>query len=88
MKIFRIYDKKSETFGRPFSSATRGTALRELMSNLTEPNNPLAEYPEDYTLYEVGECSDTIAPIDPYPAGDLVVELVELTKEPTPDARP
>lgn len=52
---FAIYDSKLEAFMTPFFQATRGLALRSFAELVNDSNHPVAKYPEDFSLWELGE---------------------------------
>lgn len=55
MKIFTIYDAKSEVHNTPFFAPTPGAAERQVQAAMRDPNSLLALYPEDYTLTMCGD---------------------------------
>lgn len=56
-KLFSIKDEKSDLFSMPFTSRTRGTAIRifEQTVNNNQEGNLLSKYPQDYTLYQIAD---------------------------------
>lgn len=54
LKLFSIYDSKSETYSVPHAVKTRGEAIRSLSDLLREGKHDFALHPEDYTLFELG----------------------------------
>lgn len=61
LKIFTIYDSKTETFDRPIFAKTTNEMIRDLTSavNNVNPNNKLHLYPSDLTLFDHGEYDDS-----------------------------
>lgn len=57
MKIVAIRDIKADLWFNPIYVNSLGGAVRSFGDECTKPreNNPLAEHPEDYELYELGE---------------------------------
>lgn len=58
MKVFSLYDVKREMFLPVMCEETRGTALRHLSDIVAQGNNPVARYPEDFKLYELGSMDE------------------------------
>lgn len=54
MKLFSIRDHKADGFNRPFVSATRNTAMREVSAGLRS-DTTMANYAQDFTLHEIGD---------------------------------
>ena len=58
LQSFSVYDKKSQSFSRPFFSATKGEASRAFSDMINDTSHPLGKHPEDYSLYLVGNFND------------------------------
>lgn len=54
LKMFTVYDSKSETYLRPFSMISTGEAVRGFITTLNDGQSTMSLYPADFTLYEVG----------------------------------
>lgn len=80
MKLFALRDTKAEAFNRPFCSATRLTAQREIQHGLAE-NNMLRTFAMDYTLYEVGSFDEETGRITPCPDPYHVIDVSELVQD-------
>jgi len=59
LKMFTVYDSKSETYLRPFSMLTAGEAVRGFITTLNDPITDYCKYPADFTLFEVGSFDET-----------------------------
>lgn len=55
IKIFSVYDGKTQTFSRPFFEKHLGAALRSWEEACKTPDSPFFKYPTDFVLYEIGE---------------------------------
>lgn len=58
LKLFVVYDSKTESYGVPFFRDFTANALREwaeVASNKNVKENQIAKFPADFTLFEVGE---------------------------------
>lgn len=60
MKIYTIYDKKTETYGRPFFERSDQAALRSVRTvvNTPEQHNQYYKYPGDFELVQIGQYND------------------------------
>ena len=64
INLYAVRDTKSMTFGRPFLLQNDEMAMRSFMSAVTGADEPMSEYPDDYTLYRIGEYDDTTGLIE------------------------
>lgn len=55
LKIYTVFDSKAEAYIQPFFSTTKGLALRSFQEALSDSNTNISKYPEDFTLFELGE---------------------------------
>lgn len=81
MRMFSIHDHKAQAYNRPFFSATRATAMREVAVGL-QNDQAMTVYATDFTLHEVGEFDPNTGrivcePEHPHHVCDIR-ELVEL----------
>lgn len=58
LKIFAIYDQKAKVFIPPFYAHNEGTALRQFSNAINSPDSDMSKYPEDFTLFLIGEFDD------------------------------
>ena len=79
--LYSIFDKKSGTYMQPFVELTDGTATRQCMDLLGNPNTPFAKFPDDFTLMRIGSWDE----IEGKPKGQIppefIVELSSLTNK-------
>lgn len=54
LKVFTIRDGACEAFMRPFFAQAAGAAIREFADLANNPEHPVGQHPEDYTLFEIG----------------------------------
>lgn len=69
LKLFVTYDAKTESYGVPFFKDFTANAIREwseLASNVSDKQNPIAKYPADYTLFEIGTYDMQTGVVDLY----------------------
>lgn len=60
MKVFSVYDLKSESFEAPFFSPAVGAAVRMFADAVNDPQTRLAKHPADYQLFEVASYDDAV----------------------------
>lgn len=76
---FAIYDKKSNTFGQLFPSATLGTAERSFNELLKNPDSVQSKYPDDFALYHVLDFDEDVGQvIETFEPPQLVVQASQL----------
>lgn len=55
MKVYALFDEKSQSYGTPFFQLADGQASRSLQELVNDPQSLVAKYPEDFALYKLGE---------------------------------
>lgn len=60
MKVFSVYDSKSQVFSSPFFSPQIGSALRSFSDAVNDSQTPFFRHPTDFVLYQVGEWDDNL----------------------------
>jgi len=58
LKVYCVYDSKSEGYGTPLFYDCRANAIRSLQEAVNESGNErnqLSKYPADFTFFEIGE---------------------------------
>lgn len=69
MKFFSIYDSKAAAYLAPFALQSSAHALRQLSELLlSDRPSPFSDYPEDFTLMEIGEWDQLSGQMKPYMA--------------------
>lgn len=61
LKVYTVYDTKAECYLQPFYCKSKGEALRSFTEISNDKNSQIGKYPEDFTLFELGEWSDATA---------------------------
>lgn len=61
LQIVAVRDRTADVFAQPVFVANLGGAIRSFGDeiNRREPGNALAQHPEDYDLYHLGEYDDS-----------------------------
>jgi len=54
MKLYSIYDTKSESFGPLLEMHNDGVAIREMTETVNQGNGMLSLHPQDFHLYDLG----------------------------------
>lgn len=84
-KIFVMYDSKSESYDQPWFIQNRGIAIRSLLDEVSKnPDHPFKKWPEDFTLFEVGEYDNTNGTIQMYEAKQSIGTLNDILKIASP----
>lgn len=55
MNAYSMFDRKVGAYGLPFFAQNDDLAVRLICSNMMEEHSMISRFPEDYTLFEVGE---------------------------------
>lgn len=72
-KVFAVYDKKSEFFGTPFFAVNEGVAKRNFDALVNDGESFVSKYPDDYSLYCIGDYDDVKGKIVGYEVPQLIV---------------
>ncbi len=80
LKVFSVYDSKVESFFKPFYSQTKGEAIRSFTEISNDKQSQIGKYPEDFTLFELGDYDDSNASfklLDTPKSVGLAIEFVK-----------
>lgn len=77
LRIYSIYDQKSEVFNTPFFQQTHGEAERSFRSAVNDEKTLFSKYPEDYDLYYIGDYDDNEGKIKPEPSPQHMVKAIQ-----------
>lgn len=69
LKLFVVYDAKTESYGVPFFRDFTANAIREwqeVASNKSDKNNQIAKFPSDFTLFEIGSYEQSTGLVEMY----------------------
>lgn len=61
LKVFTVYDSKTEAYLQPFCAITKAAAIRAITDSVNNPKSEFHRWPADYTLFEIGEYDDAKA---------------------------
>lgn len=65
IKMFSIYDVKSEIHHPPHYCHTTGHAIRHFTTLFSQQETTFAKFPEDFRVMEVGEFDDQTGKVTP-----------------------
>ena len=78
MTVFAVRDVKSDAFGAPIVCATKGLAMRSFQEACLDKSSPMAQYPEDFSLYEIGTYEANAGRLTGHPLPQLIVTATEI----------
>lgn len=65
-KVFAVYDSKVEAYMNPFCMRSKGEAIRAFTSTVNSGESAISKYPEDFTLFEIGEYDEMTGVLTPH----------------------
>jgi len=64
LKVFTVYDSKSDAYMQPFFMQTKGQAVRAFSDTVNDPKHQFYKHAEDFTLFELGSFDELSALFD------------------------
>jgi len=58
LRVFSVYDSKSESYDMPFYTRMSGDGIRMFSDAVKSPKSRFNAHPGDYTLFEIGIFDD------------------------------
>lgn len=55
LQVFTVRDDKAEAFMNPFFMPNQALAVRSIQQCMADPEHTFARFPEDFSLYILGE---------------------------------
>jgi hypothetical protein len=80
-KMYVVYDSKSESYGLPMFFQSKGVAIRNFTDEVSRPDSLIAKHPEDFTLFELGDYSESTGVFVIHPVKVSVGLACEFKKE-------
>lgn len=80
-KIFSIFDSRALAFLQPFHLPSQAHAIRTVSEAMQEPNSIFADYPEDFTLFEIGSFDELTGELQPMLMHSNLGNLLRLKNE-------
>lgn len=81
LKVYAIYDQKAEGYLQPFFLQSKGLAVRQFQNFIADSNTPIHKYPQDFTLFELGEYTDHDGKMHPHPSPISMGNALEFKRE-------
>lgn len=78
LKLFAVRDVKADAFGAVVGMPTKGLASRGFLEACQDPKSPMAQYPDDYSLYLIGEYDPATGSVKGLAVPELVVTASEV----------
>lgn len=73
-KIYTVYDKKAQSYYKPFYYPNKGLALRALGELVADPQTSLNKYPADFSIWYIGTWDETTGVIVPLQKPEFIDE--------------
>lgn len=83
-KIYSIRDAKAECYNQPFIKFTHGEAERDFTSLINDNKSIVAQYPDDYDLYYLGEYNSATGVLTPLDTPHHIVKAATLVNKVRP----
>lgn len=80
LKVFSVYDSKVESYFKPFYCQTKGEAIRSFTEISNDNTSQIGKYPEDFTLFEVGEFDDANCSFELLDTPSSIGKAIEFVK--------
>lgn len=65
-KVFSVYDTKAGAYMTPFFYPSEAMAIRAFTQAVLSPEHDIHAFPQDYTLFAIGEFDDEKGWIEPH----------------------
>lgn len=76
-QIFTIFDSKAQAYLIPFFEKTNALAIRAFTSAVNDSTHQFSTYPEDYTLFHLGEYDEDTAELTTLPSPQSLGVAIE-----------
>lgn len=80
LKIYSIYDAKSMAYETPICFRAKGEALRWFTELSNDPDKICRKFPEDFTLFELGDYDNEKGILHPYKDSVPLGKAIEFLK--------
>lgn len=78
IKVYTVKDQKAEAYLQPFTTSTDGLAIRTMQTTMEQENN-LSKYPEDFSLWKIGQFNELTGVIEPIRPIECLGQLSDLS---------
>ena len=79
--LFAVRDGKGETYGTPFVKASRGEAERTFTQLRRDKSTVVAQFPEDFDLFEIGEYEADTGKVTGYDSPRHMCKAIDISAE-------
>lgn len=84
VKVFTIYDSKTEAYLPPFYMKSKGEAIRALQNHVNDVEHNFCKYASDFTLFDLGTWDDSTCKFDLLNTPHSILILQELKRDVVP----
>ena len=81
MKLFSVQDKKASYFQNPLTMRNAQEAIRAFETTIKKGDNPFSDFPEDFSLVELGSFNPDNGKIDLNDSPVVLINASELIKQ-------
>lgn len=81
LKVYSIRDSKAEAYNPPFFKHSHGEAERDFATLANDEKSMVAQYPEDFDLYFLGEYDNISGKISVLDTPQHMIKAVQLRRE-------
>lgn len=79
--VFTIYDSKAQAYMQPYCAPNEAVAIRDFAHAANSKDSQVGRFPEDFTLFAIGEWDVQAGTLKPYPTAKAVNKAINLIKE-------
>lgn len=72
-KVFTVFDQKAGSYLIPMFQVSRGVACRLFIAAVRDREHEFGRFPEDFTLFELGEYDEATAEFRTYQNPEVVM---------------
>lgn len=83
VRLFSVYDTKTEFYNAPFPAITKGQGERRFVDLLQEQQLEFSKHKDDYNLIEIGSFDQVTGLIEPLKTGPQVIITGEAVRRMT-----
>lgn len=80
INMYAIKDRQLDAFMLPFPAQTNGAAIRSFGNHTKEEGHPVAQHPDDYSLYHLGDYDDQVGKMTSLETPVKIAEASDFTK--------
>ena len=81
MQVYSVYDKKMGTYMPPMYVEHLIQIQRTLLKNMQNPESLITQYPEDYSVYILGDWDPKLGEYNLKPKPEFVFDIQDLKGE-------